>query len=199
VRPPSTSSATQPGPTCDQTFQLVDFPGDPVLPIPDATAASALCHLGVNTLDRLLPGHTWGPGRVRIDADTLSYVPDSFTADGYHTPGAGDTTSVAVEISPRPVFSALCSNVWYPQTTCRDVTLADGTPGIEFDSAPSGDKPGGYTLYIDLPGGRQFQFAAAYQAGGPQPVTLDGFLTLIKSSGFVQYVEQYKVLMGTMS
>jgi hypothetical protein len=193
---PATSGAAQPGPTCDQTLPLLDFPGDPVLPIPNAAAAHALCQLGVTTLSRLLPGHSWQPERMRTGANAYSYVADAFVPNGNHVPDGTEPPVLAVDITATPVFAASCANVWYPQTTCRNVTLADGTHGIEYDSAPSGNKPGGYTLVIDLPGGRQFAFAGAYQVGYEPPVTLDGFLNLVKSSGFADYVKQYKALMG---
>ena len=195
VAPPGspTSSAASPkkpaGGPCDQTLALQDAPD--IVPVPNQDAAQTLCVLGMTTMPKLLPGHTWLPAPDRFQTTPGTYLPYSFAPDGL----AG--SSLALDISTKPYFSAMCKNVWYPRTTCREVTLADGRRGIEFDTLPGGQKPGGYELDIDLRGGRQLRFATGYQGGAPQPVTLDAFLKLVQSSGFAQYLKQYEAIMGS--
>lgn len=188
--PSSHSSPTKPlGSPCDQALAIQDVPD--TVPVPNQEAAHTLCQLGMTTMPKLLPDHTWLPAPDRFLKAPGTFLPYSFAPDGVAD------SPLALDISTKPYFSAVCKNVWYPQTTCRTVTLADGTRGIEFDSPPSGDKPGGYQLDVDLRGGRQIQFATGYQADAPQPVTLDAFLKLVRSTGFAQYLKQYEAIMDS--
>lgn len=176
------------GDPCQRDLALVDNPNN--MPLPNQAAARTLCRLGMTTMAELLPGHTWQPAPDRFVQTPGTYLPFSFAADG------AKVFPLALSINPKPPFSAACAKVWYAQTTCRTLTLADGTQSIEFDTVAIGEKPGGYQLDVDLVGGRQLQFATGYQAGGPQPVTLQDFLTLVKTPGFADYLKQYKAIMG---
>ncbi|MEY9860842.1 hypothetical protein ABH935_006479 [Catenulispora sp. GAS73] len=186
---PSAPRSTPPSGPCDRTFTLYDV-GTNVVPMPNEAVAHQVCHEGLAAMAGMLPGHTWTPIKDPFASDG-TYLADSYAPDG----NAG--IALATSISTKPYFTAHCSNVWYPQTSCQDVTLAEGLSGIEFGGEPSGGKPGGYTLYVDLAGGRQFQFQTGFQAGGPRALTLDGFLKLVKSTAFADYLKQYKTNLGS--
>jgi hypothetical protein len=196
--PPSSSSTPTPATTpsqpsggpCDRTFTLYDL-GTNVVPMPNQAAAHQVCHTGLTAMADMLPRRSWTPIKDPFVPEGTSYLADSYAPDG------NASIALATSISTKPYFTAHCSNVWYPQTTCQDVTLAEGMSGIEFGGEPSGGKPGGYTLYVDLAGGRQFQFSTGFEAGGPRAVTLDGFLKLVKSTAFADYLKQYKTTLGS--
>ncbi|MEZ0115665.1 hypothetical protein ABH920_009706 [Catenulispora sp. EB89] len=187
--PPSSPRSTPPGGPCDRTFSLSDV-GTNVVPMPNQATAHQVCHEGLAAMAGMLPGHTWTP-IVDPFASNGTYLADSYAPDG------NAKIALATSISTKPYFTAHCSNVWYPHTSCQDVTLAEGMSGIEFGGEPSGGKPGGYTLYVDLAGGRQFQFQTGFEAGGPRALTLDGFLKLVKSTAFADYLKQYKTVLGS--
>lgn len=188
--PPSTPRSTPPSGPCDRTFTLHDL-GTNVVPMPNQAVAHQVCHEGLAAMAGMLPGHTWTPIKDPFTPSDTSYLADSYAPDG------NASIALATSISTKPYFTAHCSNVWYSQTSCQDVTLAEGMNGIEFGGEPSGGKPGGYTLYVDLAGGRQFQFQTGFEAGGPRAVTLDGFLKLVKSTAFADYLKQYETILGS--
>ncbi|MEY9928493.1 hypothetical protein ABH926_003132 [Catenulispora sp. GP43] len=188
----SSASSSPSGGPCDQTFTLAEKMTSNALAIPSQAVARKLCEQGLTAFAAMLPGHAWAPVKDPFvpPGGAVTYLADDYAST------AAPASPLGTGISTKPYFTAHCANVWYPQTQCQPVTLAEGMSGIEFGGEPADGKPGGYELDVDLPGGRQFRFSFGFEKGAPRPLTLDGFLTLVKSERFAEYLKQYAATVG---
>ncbi|MEY9892033.1 hypothetical protein ABIA31_005708 [Catenulispora sp. MAP5-51] len=191
--PSGETSGKPSGGPCDRTFTLAEKMATSELPIPSQAAARKLCEQGLTAFAAMLPGHAWAPVKDPFVApgEAVTYLADDYASD------AAPASPLGTGISTKPYFTAHCANVWYPQTQCQSVTLAEGMTGIVFGGAPVDGKPGGYELDVDLSGGRQFQFSFGFEKGAPEPMTLDGFLALVRSEHFAEYLKQYAAAFGS--